>query len=251
MHFDWSTLVLQTINVLVLLWLLRRFLFRPVVAIIAARKDAADKLLADAAVAREQAQATAAAAARREAALAADSDHIMADARAAAKTEEARLLEQATRDATAVRATALAGLERDRAQMRRDLEREAAALALTIASRLASRVPPHALTAALLQSLDAWLATLPAERLADLGAAGETLEIVTAAPLDAPGQAACVDMLNRRLGRVPTVRFGVDASLIAGVELRGAHATLRNNWRADLDLIAQELSHDDDERAMA
>jgi F-type H+-transporting ATPase subunit b len=58
-------------------------------------------------------------------------------------------------------------------------------------------------------------------------------------------------MLNRRLGRVPTVRFGVDASLIAGVELRGAHATLRNNWRADLDLIAQELSHDDDERAMA
>ena len=58
MHFDWSTLVLQTVNVLVLLWLLRRFLFRPVVAIIAARKDAADKLLADAEAARAQAEAT-------------------------------------------------------------------------------------------------------------------------------------------------------------------------------------------------
>ncbi len=53
MHFDWSTLSLQTINILVLLWLLRRFLFRPVVAIIAERKGAAEKLLADAAAARD------------------------------------------------------------------------------------------------------------------------------------------------------------------------------------------------------
>ncbi len=43
MHFDWSTLILQTIDVLVLLWLLRRFLFRPVVAIIEERRNAAEK----------------------------------------------------------------------------------------------------------------------------------------------------------------------------------------------------------------
>ena len=53
MHFDWSTLILQTINVLVLLWLLRRFLFRPVAAIIAQRQAAAEKLLADAAAATQ------------------------------------------------------------------------------------------------------------------------------------------------------------------------------------------------------
>ncbi len=251
MHFDWSTLVLQTVNVLVLLWLLRRFLFRPVVAIIAARKDAVDKLLADAAAARDQVQATAAQAAQRETALAADNEHILADARAAAKTEHARLLEQASQDAAAVRATALAGLDRERAQMRQDLEREAGTLALTIASRLISRMPPRALTAALLQSLDTWLATLPAERLADLAPPGETLEVVTAVPLDPPDQQACIDMLTRRLRRVPAVRFGVDALLIAGVELRGAHATLRNSWRADLDQIAQELSQHDDQRALA
>jgi F-type H+-transporting ATPase subunit b len=251
MHFDWSTLVLQTINVLVLLWLLRRFLFRPVVAMIAARKDAADKLLADAATARDQAQATAAQAAQRENTLAADSEHILADARAAAKTEQTRLMEQASQDAAALRTTALAGLERDRAQMRRDLEHEAATLALTIASRLVSRLPPRALNAALLQSLDTWFGTMPADRLADLAPPGETLEVVTPTPLDPPDQAACVELLNRRLGRVPTVRFSVDPFLIAGVELRGAHATLRNNWRADLDQIAQELSRNDDQRAVA
>ena len=56
MRFDWTTLALQTVNVLVLLWLLRRFLFRPVVEIIAERKDAAEKLLAEAAAARDAGQ---------------------------------------------------------------------------------------------------------------------------------------------------------------------------------------------------
>ena len=251
MHFDWSTLVLQTVNVLVLLWLLRRFLFRPVVAIIAARKDAADKLLADAGVAREQAQAMVAAAALREKALAADGEHVLAEARAAAETERQRVLERAGQEAAAVRAAAVAGLDRDRAQMRRDLEREAGTLALTIASRLVSRVPTQALNAAMLQSLDGWLGGIPAERLGDLAPPGETLEIVTAAPLGENEQGACIEMVGRRLGRAPTVRFGVDPFLIAGVELRGAHATLRNNWRADLDRVAEELSRDDDQRAVA
>lgn len=58
-------------------------------------------------------------------------------------------------------------------------------------------------------------------------------------------------MLRRYLGGMPTLQFGVDPSLIAGVELRGSHGTLRNNWRADLDHIAQELSRDDEQRAVA
>ena len=38
MRFDWTTLLLQTVNLLVLVWLLQRFLFRPVMAIIAERR---------------------------------------------------------------------------------------------------------------------------------------------------------------------------------------------------------------------
>ncbi len=130
-----------------------------------------------------------------------------------------------------MRTAAEAAMERDRTQMRQELQHQAGTLALTIASRLVSRVPPQALSAALLQSLDPWLATLPPDKLADLAPPGETLAIVTASPLAAPEQALCIDMLSRRLGRTPTVRFDVDPSLIAGVEFRGLHGTLRNNWR--------------------
>lgn len=239
MHFDWSTLVLQTVNVLVLLWLLRRFLFRPVVAIIAERKDAAEKLLADAAAAREQAHTQADQTARHEKALAADSDRILAAARAAAETERTELLEQSKQEAAAIHNAAQADLELQRGQFRRELEAEARNLAVTIASRLLGRVPPQAVNAALLNSID----TLSPEEWQTLAEPGETLEVVTAVPLDAAAQAACVDMVRKRLGC--SVQFGTDPSLIAGVELRGPHARLHNNWRADLDRIAEELSQDD------
>ncbi|MGA9847891.1 MAG: hypothetical protein WBQ45_09645, partial [Roseiarcus sp.] len=48
MRIDWWTLALQTVNVLILIWILSRFLFRPIVGIIEERRAAAAKLLTDA-----------------------------------------------------------------------------------------------------------------------------------------------------------------------------------------------------------
>jgi len=57
MRIDWWTLALQTFNVLVLVLILGRFLFRPVAAIIEERRAAAVKLLADAEAAKHEANA--------------------------------------------------------------------------------------------------------------------------------------------------------------------------------------------------
>ena len=48
MRIDWWTLGLQTVNVLILVALLARFLFRPVVAVMDERRAAAAKLISDA-----------------------------------------------------------------------------------------------------------------------------------------------------------------------------------------------------------
>jgi F-type H+-transporting ATPase subunit b len=245
MHFDWSTLVLQTANVLILLWLLRRFLFRPVVTIVAERRNAAEKLLADAAAAREQAQAQVEQTARRQQALTADSEHILADARTAAETERAAVLERSKTDAAQVLEAAQANLEQRRGQMRRDLEVEACHLAVAIASRLLARIPPSAVNAALLEALGG----LSVGEWRQLAGPGDSVEVVTTSPLDAATQAACADMVQQRLGC--PVSFETDPSLIAGVELRGPHAHWHNNWRADLDRIAEELSLDDKHLSVA
>jgi F-type H+-transporting ATPase subunit b len=56
MQIDWRTLGLQTVNALVLIWLLAHFLFHPVVDAIAARQKAAGQLLADAQAAKAAAE---------------------------------------------------------------------------------------------------------------------------------------------------------------------------------------------------
>ena len=55
MRIDWWTLSLQTVNVLILIWILSRFLFRPVVAMIDERRAATAKVLSDAEAAKKQA----------------------------------------------------------------------------------------------------------------------------------------------------------------------------------------------------
>ncbi len=251
MRFDWSTLVLQTINVLVLLWLLQKFLFRPVVNIIVARRDAAEQMLGEAAAARKEVETKTEEAARYEKKLAADNDRILTEARAAAAAERQHLLALTKDQAKQAREAAHAALGRERDQMRRDLEKDARHLAVRIAARLLGRVPASAVNTALLQSLGIWLADLPPGRLRALMQPEDALEVVTATPLDVSAQAVCTTMLVEKLGHTPTLSFATDPSLIAGVELRSSHARLSNNWRADLDRIAQELSRDDEPRAMA
>jgi F-type H+-transporting ATPase subunit b len=230
MHFDWSTLILQTVNVLVLLWLLRRFLFRPVAAIIAERRAAAEKLLTDATAVRAQANGLAEQTAQREKALAADGERILTEAAAAAETERAAVVERSRTEAAKVLDAAQSGLEQQRAEMRRALETDARGVAVNTA---------------LVQALGA----LPVEQWRALAGTGETVEVITASALDEATQAACVEMVRQRIGCA--VRFGSDPSLIAGVALTGPHARLDNNWRADLDRIAEELSHDDKHPVMA
>jgi F-type H+-transporting ATPase subunit b len=53
----------------------------------------------------------------------------------------------------------------------------------------------------------------------------------------------------RRLGEVighpPELTFEVDPGLVAGLELVGSHAVVRNHFRADLERIREELIRHD------
>ena len=48
MEFDWTTVILEMLNFLVLIWLLKRFFYRPVQAVIEKRRAASEKILTDA-----------------------------------------------------------------------------------------------------------------------------------------------------------------------------------------------------------
>ncbi|MGB7973009.1 MAG: ATPase, partial [Roseiarcus sp.] len=70
MTIDWWTLSFQAINVLILIWLLAHFFWRPVAAMISERRDAAQKTFADVEAKRAEAAAALADIARTRAGLA-------------------------------------------------------------------------------------------------------------------------------------------------------------------------------------
>jgi len=254
MGFDGWTLGLQTVNVLVLIWLLQRFLFRPVKAVIEARRAAAGKVLEEAEATRARAQAQLAATEARRRDFVAEGEKSLAEARAAATAERDALLAQARQEAVGIEAEARAALGREREAMRQALEAQAGELAVAIARRLLAQLSPAQVTAALLEALVQEIACLPAEARRDLAAAPELVRVATATQLSPAEEESWRSRLRQAVGDGADFIFQHDPALIAGTELQGPHTLVRRSWRADLERLARSLTlapQADDARQLA
>jgi len=243
MHIDWWTLALQTVNVLILIWILGRFFFRPVADLVAKRREEAVKLLADAEAARKEAEDLRAEAARLRAEIDAQRDRLIADARKAAETEKTSLLAQLSAELEQHRKDAAIGVEKERAAMQRAVLDRANELSVQIARRLLERLPASAAFSAFLEGLSGELGKLPAESRNGLAASDpdHPLEVVAALTLDDKQIARVREMIHAALGSELPMRLSCDPNLIAGFEIRGRNVIVRNNWQADLATIRKEL----------
>jgi F-type H+-transporting ATPase subunit b len=248
MHIDWSTLALQTINALVLVWLLARFLFRPVADIIAARQNAAQALLADAQASRRAAQAEQSAASDESARLAASREAVLQAAQTEAEAHKAALLASARAEAVQLRADADGEIERALAAQARAIENDAVKLAVEIAGRLLDRLPPEARVQGFIGGTAQALAALSPETRAEFAARGEPLVLAAPRLLSAAEEQACAAAFTEALGRSVTLQVRADPSLIAGLEITSAHAAVRNHLRHDLDAIRATLLEEGGER---
>lgn len=244
MTIDWWTLGLQTVNAAVLIWLLARFLFRPVGRILAERQAAARAALDDAEAARAAAKAELEKARAENEAIGHARAELLAEARKAADRERQRLMDEAEAALGTARAAQKAELERMREAEARALGEDAARLAADIAGRLFERLPDAARVEGFIDGLAEALADLPETTRARLGADGP-VTIRAPRPLT-PGER---DHLDRKLGEVLgaplPLEIETDSGLIAGLELVAPHAVVRNNLRADLERIRKELTLDE------
>ena len=244
MRIDWWTLGLQTINVLILVWILGRFFFRPVADIVAARRAEAAKLLDEARAARDAAVAARTEAEAEVVRRASDRDRAGAAATAEADTAKAALLATARAEADRLRAAArddthrLVALEPPRPEAR------AGRLAVDIAARLMTRLPKEAQVAGFVAGLAEAVATLPEATRAALGT-GAPLALKAPRPLDDDERATIAGALADVLGRPAEIAVTVDPALLAGLELEMPHAVVRNSLAADLERIEAELARHD------
>lgn len=243
MHIDWRILALQAINVLILVWLLSRFLYRPVLAIIAARQQAARTLLSDAQVAKDAALAETAALKARSSAFDAEAAGRRAEMEAQIADQRVRLLAQAHADAQAIATQVANKAEAERARLAGAWRGEAAALAGRMAETLLSRLPASLTTQAMFDALLAQLNHLTETERCKI-AQDSPLMLLTPSPVAAQEQQSYRAALDVLFATTLAVDFAVDRALIAGFELHGTHTRLRNSWRADLDDMLSALKED-------
>jgi F-type H+-transporting ATPase subunit b len=241
MHIDWWTLGLQTINLVVLVWILSRFLFRPIADIIRRRQATAAELLSQAAAERAQAGEEERAAEQDKQAAEKARGTVLQSAAKEAGAEKAHILDAARQEADRLRAEAKAEIEKLRQTERARNDREAGELALTIAAKLFERLPDGARVDGFIDGLAEAVAKLPEQARTELGAAGEPIPVRAARTLSAAEAKACEGALSKALGRTVRIAAAVDSSLIAGLEIDAPHAAIRNSFRADLARIASEL----------
>lgn len=249
MIIDWWTFSLQTVNVLILIWLLSRFFWRPVAGMIERRREQAQAMLDDAEAARHAAAKALAEAEKQKAGFAEERESILQKARGEAAEARRVLLAQAEAEVAALREQAAAARAKEHDEAEKAWSGQASRLAIDIAEKLVSRLDAIAVRAAFLQWLAAQIVDLPEAARGKIVDGDGPLEIASAHVLAAEEQAHIRAAIRAALGQAagassPEIVFRADAALIAGLELRTPHFVLNNSWRADLQKILTELQHD-------
>lgn len=250
MQFDWSTLALQTINFAILVWLLQRFLYKPVLRMIDARRAAIDKQSADASAAVAEAKKKLAAIDAERAGIAAERAAALSAAAAQAEAAAGARRSQAERDAVALLdgARKTLALERDQALV--EARRAGLDLGSEIAERLLAEMPMKLRAEAWLERIERHLAALPAaERDALVRQLdGTALRVVTASSLPAEAADAWGAALHRALSDRIAIAFDADPRLVAGAELHFPNTILHYSWQNALASIRDKIEADDHAR---
>jgi F-type H+-transporting ATPase subunit b len=240
MTIDWWTLGFQTVNVVVLVWLLQRFFWRPVAAMIEQRRDTTRQALADAEATKGKATAALADIEKTRAGFDKERDTILAAAHDAAEQAGTARLADAEKAVAALQSDAQAAIDTEQRAAEKSWTGYAGSLAIDIANRLAARLDGPAVRAAFLEWLIKAIATVPnAERKAVTA-----LEAISATPLEQAEQEHASGRIAAAFGGHPSIAFRTDPALIAGLELHGPHLVVSNSWRADLTQILTDLTHE-------
>lgn len=242
MASSYWTIALQAVNFLILVWLLQRLLYRPVLAVIEKRRVIAERALAEAAEVKEKAEEARRSLERERAGFVVDRDALMEKAAAEAARECAISLEGARSQAQRLELQTRQQMERERAQFNETVIAEAAQLAIEIARRLLATSQPTNPIDPFLERVAATLAAMPPSDRDRLVLPGETLTLISAIPLDEAQRRACTTRVSTALGAPIALSFGEFADLIAGIELRFPRLILRHNWRDDLAAALKDLA---------
>jgi F-type H+-transporting ATPase subunit b len=225
MRIDWFTVGAQIFNFLVLVWLLKRFLYAPVVKAMATREKRITDRLAQAAEREELAQARERQLQDKLAELDAQREQMLARMREEVDAERMRALGAMRDDLGQQRARWTGELERERQQLTTQLRREIADGVLDVTRRVLGDLADADLERRIVDSFTERLRTIAQGQRDALARRRGPVRVASSFGLDESQRAAIVQALRSVMGgaegEVPAIQVGWerDAELMCGVRL--------------------------------
>lgn len=249
MELDWTTFILEIINFLVLVWILQRFLYRPVMNVVAQRRSTISQSLQEAQATQQQATELKTQyenrlmdwQKEREAARKQLGDEIEAERQKLMAQLQSELTEQRRKEQ-------VLAARRDE-NLLREARQQAQLLSEQFAAKLLSRVAGPAVEGRLLEMLLEDLASLPEEQRKSLAAAQRDNQappqVISAFPLNDAQRQNLSAALQKTLETAIGCEFHEDPAVVAGISIHiGAHY-LQANLKEELRFFGDVLRHEE------
>jgi F-type H+-transporting ATPase subunit b len=238
-ELNWSTFVLEVINFLILVWLLKHFLYQPVLNVIAQRRQKIEAELSQAAKGQEEAKALKQQYEQRLAEWEEEKRGALDGLEQQIEQERSKRSQQLDDELQQQRLKHQARDEQQQNQWRSQAESEALQLGAAFATRLLQKLSGTELDLRLQQLFIEQLAALPESAVKELheGWQGKDarIEITSATALDKTRQQEIRQSLEQKLGQSEAEwSFEQDEKLIAGLRISIGGWMLQANLQDEL-----------------
>lgn len=238
MELNWSTFVLEIINFLVLVWILKRFLYQPVLNVITRRRAMIENQLAEARQLHADSDALKEQYEHRLADWEQQRQKAMDKLRHEIEEKRLRQLENLKAELAQEEQKIQVARSRQNKQLMREIEQRALQLGAEFATRLLAEAAGPELEDRLFDLLLAGLRAMPADKISDLrnkwGDSPEHILVTSAYPLTDEKQHQLQETLIQATGLSAPVSYQQDAKLLAGLNITIGAWVLQLNVRDEL-----------------
>lgn len=223
MLIDWFTVSAQVVNFLILVWLMKRFLYKPILHAIDAREKRIAKDLADADTKQNQAEKERDEFQKKNEEFDQQRDELRSKAKDEAKAERQRLLDEARQAADALRAKRQDALNREQQSLNDEITRRTREEVFAIARKTLTDLAGTTLEERMGEVFTRRLRELDGEAKESLATALKTSSdpalVCSAFDLPSEQQNAIQHALNETFSAEIQVRFETAPDVINGIEL--------------------------------
>ncbi|WP_263375523.1 F0F1 ATP synthase subunit B family protein [Granulicella aggregans] len=246
MLIDWFTVIAQMVNFLILVWLLKHFLYKPILNAIDTREKGIASKLADAEAKVASAQKQQADFEAKNKSFDEQRDAMKAKAEADAKTEHDRIIDAAQKQADGLRASEAAALKDDQAHQAAAIRRMAQDQVFAITRKTLTDLASVTLEERIGEVFTRRLGEMNAKDKYEMGAAlkssPEASPLRSAFTLPDEQKTAIQNALNETFSAVIRVRYETDANAVSGIELTAPGQKLSWSISSYLDSFDQSVA---------